>query len=181
MQRFIANRFLSEYRATIGADFASKDLIIEDKAVSLQVWDTAGQERYQSLGVAFYKGAECCMLVYDITNPRSFASLDNWRCEFLRHAAPRNPSAFPFIVLGNKADKEDTRKVPAEKVKVWCENNGQLPFYETSAKMQTNVVEAFEEATRRILKNKDYTQLTPPSSKKNHKLKAFKTKENNCC
>ena len=48
-----------------------------------QIWDTAGQERFQSLGVAFYRGADACILVYDITNPKSFESLDNWRTEFL--------------------------------------------------------------------------------------------------
>lgn len=48
-----------------------------------QIWDTAGQERFQSLGVAFYRGAEACVLVYDITNPKSFEQLDSWREEFL--------------------------------------------------------------------------------------------------
>lgn len=48
-----------------------------------QIWDTAGQERFQSLGVAFYRGAEACVLVYDITNPKSFEHLDSWREEFL--------------------------------------------------------------------------------------------------
>lgn len=48
-----------------------------------QIWDTAGQERFQSLGVAFYRGAEACVLVYDITNPKSFDQLDSWREEFL--------------------------------------------------------------------------------------------------
>jgi Ras-related protein Rab-7A len=48
-----------------------------------QIWDTAGQERFQSLGVAFYRGADACILVYDITNEKSFAGLDTWREEFL--------------------------------------------------------------------------------------------------
>lgn len=48
-----------------------------------QIWDTAGQERFQSLGVAFYRGADCCVLVYDVNNTKTFEDLDNWRDEFL--------------------------------------------------------------------------------------------------
>lgn len=48
-----------------------------------QIWDTAGQERFQSLGVAFYRGADCCVLVYDVNNAKTFDDLDNWRDEFL--------------------------------------------------------------------------------------------------
>ena len=53
------------------------------KCLMIQIWDTAGQERFQSLGVAFYRGADCCVLVYDVNVNKSFDSLDNWRQEFL--------------------------------------------------------------------------------------------------
>jgi len=58
--------------------------------VTLQLWDTAGQERYQSLGAAFYRGAEACILVYDITNNESFENLDNWRSNFLEKCMPKD-------------------------------------------------------------------------------------------
>ena len=77
----------------------------------MQIWDTAGQERFQSLGVAFYRGADSCVLVYDITDDKSFKNLENWMEEFLAQASPRNPSAFPFVVLGNKADLASSRRV----------------------------------------------------------------------
>lgn len=64
MERYVEHRFSQQYKATIGADFFPKDVIIDDKAVNLQIWDTAGQERYQSLGSAFYRGADACVLVY---------------------------------------------------------------------------------------------------------------------
>lgn len=67
-----------------------------------KIWDTAGQERFQSLGVAFYRGADCCVLVFDVTSPTSFKALDSWRDEFLIQASPRDPENFPFVVLGNK-------------------------------------------------------------------------------
>lgn len=72
-----------------------------------QIWDTAGQERFQSLGVAFYRGADCCVLVYDVTAPNTFKTLDSWRDEFLIQASPRDPENFPFVVLGNKIDLEN--------------------------------------------------------------------------
>ena len=72
-----------------------------------QIWDTAGQERFQSLGVAFYRGADCCVLVFDVTNSNSFKTLDSWRDEFLIQASPRDPENFPFVVLGNKIDLEN--------------------------------------------------------------------------
>ena len=61
-----------------------------------------GQERFQSLGVAFYRGADCCVLVYDVNNSKSFDTLDSWRDEFLIQASPRDPPNFPFVscVLG---------------------------------------------------------------------------------
>merc|ERR1712217_5140 len=57
--------------------------MIGDNTVTLQIWDTAGQQRFQSLGVAFYRGADCCVLVYDLTVPKTFESLDSWRDELV--------------------------------------------------------------------------------------------------
>ena len=65
-------------------------------------WTCSGQERFQSLGVAFYRGADCCVLVYDVTSAQSFKNLESWRDEFLIQASPRDPENFPFVVLGNK-------------------------------------------------------------------------------
>merc|ERR1711902_482614 len=79
-----------------------------------------GQERFQSLGVAFYRGADSCVLVYDITDQKSFDSLDLWMDEFIAQAAPRN--------------KND------------------IPFFETSAKDNTNVEQAFQTVARNALK-----------------------------
>lgn len=75
-----------------------------------QVWDTAGQERFQSLGVAFYRGADCCVLVYDVNSAKSFETLDSWRDEFLIQASPHDPENFPFVVLGNKIDVEENKR-----------------------------------------------------------------------
>ncbi|EXB37795.1 Ras-related protein Rab7 [Morus notabilis] len=84
MNRYVHKRFSQQYKATIGADFVTKELQIDDRLVTLQIWDTAGQERFQSLGVAFYRGADCCVLVYDVNVMRSFDTLDTWHEEFLK-------------------------------------------------------------------------------------------------
>ncbi|CAI5746542.1 unnamed protein product [Peronospora destructor] len=147
MNQYVNEKFSSQYKATIGADFLTKEIMLDNKLVTMQIWDTAGQERFQSLGVAFYRGADACVLVYDITNPKSFEKLDTWRDEFLAQAGPRDSDAFPFIVLGNKVDKESERRVPKEKAQEWCRGkNVQQPIqhYETSAKEATSVEEAFQ-------------------------------------
>jgi Ras-related protein Rab-7A len=108
--------------------------MIEDKLVTLQIWDTAGQERFQSLGVAFYRGADSCVLVYDMTDAKSFDNLENWMDEFLVHASPKNPESFPFVVLGNKADLVKKRAVTSSKASTWCQSKGDIPHFETSAK-----------------------------------------------
>ncbi|RMX62554.1 hypothetical protein DD238_007797 [Peronospora effusa] len=112
MNQYVNEKFSSQYKATIGADFLTKEIMLDDKLVTMQIWDTAGQERFQSLGVAFYRGADACVL--------SFEKLDTWRDEFLAQAGPRDSDAFPFIVLGNKVDKESERRVPKEKAHEWC-------------------------------------------------------------
>jgi len=103
MNAFVNNKFTSQYRATIGSDFLTKDLTIDDRLVKLQIWDTAGQERFQSLGSAFYRGADCCVLVYDVNVAQSHANLESWREEFLTHSSV-DPTTFPFVVIGNKVD-----------------------------------------------------------------------------
>ena len=80
------------------------------KIIIIKLWDTAGQERFQSLGVAFYRGADCCVLVYDVNSAKSFETLDSWRDEFLIQASPHDPENFPFVVLGNKIDVEENKR-----------------------------------------------------------------------
>ncbi|XP_029108946.1 ras-related protein Rab-7a isoform X2 [Scleropages formosus] len=107
MNQYVNKKFSNQYKATIGADFLTKEVMVDDRLVTMQIWDTAGQERFQSLGVAFYRGADCCVLVYDVTAPNTFKTLDSWRDEFLIQASPRDPENFPFVVLGNKIDLEN--------------------------------------------------------------------------
>jgi small GTP-binding protein len=111
----------------------------------MQLWDTAGQERFQSLGVAFYRGADCCVLVYDVNNSKSFDTLDSWRDEFLIQASPMDPESFPFVVLGNKVDVEESKRmISSKRAMAFCQAKGGIPYFETSAKEALNVEQAFE-------------------------------------
>lgn len=151
MNQYVHKRFSNQYKATIGADFLTKEVMIDNKLVTLQIWDTAGQERFQSLGVAFYRGADSCVLVHDITDAKSFDNLESWMDEFLAHAAPRNAETFPFVVLGNKADLSQRRQVTTRKASAWCSSKGDLPYYETSAKEAVNVEQAFQTIAKNAL------------------------------
>ena len=147
------HRFSQQYKATIGADFLTKEIEVDGQIVNMQIWDTAGQERYQSLGSAFYRGADACVLVYDVTDARSFEALDAWREEFLVAAAPRDPDSFPFVILGNKVDVSDNpRAVSKLKAQKWCKKKGDLALFETSARDDINVVPAFNVVARQALK-----------------------------
>lgn len=145
MNQYVHRKFTPQYKATIGADFLSKDIMVGDRPVTLQIWDTAGQERFQSLGVAFYRGADGCMLVYDVNQGKSFEALESWRDEFLVQASPNDPSHFPFVVLGNKIDVEESKRaVPTKKAQGWATAKGPgVGYFETSAKDATNVEAAF--------------------------------------
>jgi len=68
--------------------------------VTLQLWDTAGQEKFNSIGFAFYRGANCCILVYDICDAESFERLNTWKTNFVDAANPNDPETFPYIVVG---------------------------------------------------------------------------------
>lgn len=104
--------------------------------------------------MAFYRGADACILVHDITSEKSFEQLNSWREEFLAQANPRDPDNFAFVVIGNKIDRESERRVPKSKVTQWCKSQGPkaIPYFETSAKDATKVEAAFLEAAQAALR-----------------------------
>ena len=88
------------------------------------------------------------MLVYDVNNSKSFDTLDSWRDEFLIQASPRDPESFPFVVLGNKIDVEENRRmISSKRAMTFCQSKGGIPYFETSAKEAVNVEQAFEGMT----------------------------------
>jgi len=182
MHQYVHRRFTNQYKATIGADLLKKDITIDEKLVTLQIWDTAGQERFQSLGVAFYRGSDACILVYDITDRKSFDSLPTWKDDLLAHAAPRAASSFPFVVLGNKSDLATRRQVPKTVAQEWCQNSGEIDFFETSAKNCENVDQVFTRIARLALQQ-DNTKASTALPKLD--LKPYNEEQQNqgggCC
>lgn len=138
LHKYVNDVFIEDHKATIGADFLSKEITIDSKIIKIQIWDTAGQERFQSLGTAFYRGSDACVLVYDITDENSFQKIRSWRQKFIAQADIINVDEFPFLMLGNKVDMYDNRRVQTIDGKNYAEDNSML-FYETSAANGTNV------------------------------------------
>lgn len=115
IQTFEHSRFTEDFKPTIGADFSNKEITVDGKIVILQIWDTAGQERFQSLGTSFYRGADCCLLVYDITNKSSLDNIESWWELFIQKSMVQDQESFPFMVVGNKSDlAEEGRVVSTE-------------------------------------------------------------------
>lgn len=108
-------------------------MIDDNRLITLQIWDTAGQERFQSLGNAFYRGADACVLVYDITSLHSFQRIQTWRDNFLHQSSPDDPESFPFLLMGNKADLEEERAVSHEEAAAYCDKQKCMKLFETSA------------------------------------------------
>eukprot|EP01139_Manchomonas_bermudensis_P004921 Amastigsp_a174466_1902.p2 type:complete len:206 gc:universal Amastigsp_a174466_1902:681-64(-) len=164
MNQYVNKKFSSQYKATIGADFLTKEVMVEDRLVTMQIWDTAGQERFQSLGVAFYRGADCCVLVFSVTVAKTFENLESWRDEFLIQAGPRDPDRFPFVVIGNKVDMEDQRRVSTKRAQSWCTMKGNIPYFETSAKDNLEVEQAFQTIAKNALSQDTEAEVVFPPS-----------------
>jgi Ras-related protein Rab-7A len=146
LNKYVNGKFIEEHKATIGADFLTKEISVDDKLITLQIWDTAGQERFQSLGNAFYRGSDACVLVYDVTNDQSFKRIDEWRTNFIAQAQPDDPKKFPFLLLGNKVDKDNQRQVDKGQAENYARTYG-MSFYETSAVNGIHIEEAMKNIT----------------------------------
>jgi len=152
LNRFVRNMFELKFKPSIGADFFTNEIDVDGKKVNLQIWDTAGQERFQSLGTAFYRGTDGCILVYDVEVEQTFTNLKKWKEVFLIQSGIGSETEieFPFLVLGNKIDLGN-RVVTDKTAKKWCQENGNMPYMETSAKEAINVEAAFTQLARKII------------------------------
>eukprot|EP00040_Diaphanoeca_grandis_P014792 m.75181 g.75181 ORF g.75181 m.75181 type:complete len:202 (-) comp24747_c0_seq1:117-722(-) len=149
MNRFVNNEFDAQSFHTIGVEFLNKDIQVDTTTYTMQIWDTAGQERFKTLRTPFYRGADCCMLCYDVTDKPSFDNLGMWRKEFTHYADVRDEANFPFVLIGNKVDEPD-RQVNQQEAEQWCALHNNMPYFETSAKDNVNVEKAFAAAAQRV-------------------------------
>jgi small GTP-binding protein len=136
--RYCEDNFQTDYLSTIGVDFKIKRMEFAGCQVTLNIWDTAGQERFRNITKSFYKGAHGIILTYSITEPSSFAHIENW-VDQIREVG--NPDT-DMILVASKADLEMDRKVPRKQGETLAEKYG-IPFIETSAKADTNIGRVF--------------------------------------
>eukprot|EP00055_Hartaetosiga_balthica_P017032 m.111145 g.111145 ORF g.111145 m.111145 type:complete len:207 (+) comp9232_c2_seq1:45-665(+) len=158
--RFSDDAFNSTFISTIGIDFKIRTIDIDDKKIKLQIWDTAGQERFRTITTAYYRGAMGILLVYDVTNQKSFDNIQTW----VRNIEQNASKDVERMILGNKCDMEDSRVISKEQGEKLAEEYT-VPFMETSAKSKINVEEAFTEIARAIKKKIDDKVVDVPSSK----------------
>eukprot|EP01103_Thecamoeba_quadrilineata_P010087 TRINITY_DN2089_c0_g1_i1.p1 TRINITY_DN2089_c0_g1~~TRINITY_DN2089_c0_g1_i1.p1 ORF type:complete len:213 (-),score=30.25 TRINITY_DN2089_c0_g1_i1:135-773(-) len=157
LDRYVNKRFSGHYKNTIGIDFLTKALEMEGRFITLQIWDTAGQERFLSLSQHYFRGADFCFLVIDVTNPKSFKNLEIWYQEFIKHAGTEDSSSIPFFVLANKIDVDE--EVDLKEVENWCESHNDILLFRTSAKTAENVEQAFTTALQFVLKQQRHSKI----------------------
>jgi len=136
--RFSDDSFTPSFITTIGIDFKIRTIDLEGKRIKLQIWDTAGQERFRTITTAYYRGAMGILLVYDVTDEKSFNNIRNWIRNIEQHAT----ESVNKILIGNKCDMVEKKVVDSARGKALADEYG-IKFLETSAKNSINVEEAF--------------------------------------
>ena len=99
-----------------------------------------------------------------MTNAASFDALDKWKDGFIENAGPDDPKSFPFVLIGNKVDRESERKIHGDKAKAWCKENNDMPYFETSAKEGVSVNEAFIAMVKKGIAREQNNQIIMPDS-----------------
>lgn len=145
LTRFTKNEFNYKSSTTIGVEFSTRTVEVQNKKIKAQVWDTAGQERFRAITNAFYRGAVGALLVYDITKHESYTNVENWLKELREHG----DSKMVHMLVGNKSDLKHLRAVPTEEAASFAEKNN-LSFIEASALDSNNVDTAFENVLKDV-------------------------------
>jgi len=144
--RFADDEFQEDFQPTIGIDFKLRTLEINNQTVKVQVWDTAGQERFRTLTHSYFHKADGIVLVYDVTNDQSFKNISRW----MEDIKSQSKEGVDVILVGNKVDLEEKRQVSSSRGQSLADQYG-LVYFETSAKINQNVYESFQELTKRVL------------------------------
>ncbi|KAM9994844.1 hypothetical protein ACTFIY_001048 [Dictyostelium cf. discoideum] len=162
---YVNGKFI--YHRSCSIDFFSKELMIENQQVSVMVWDTFGQERFHSLGFAYYRGAHCITLCFDIHKEESFNNLEKWLDEIKTYGSGN----VPFVLVGTKKDIPRTDKsISKERIEQWCKNIedqgiiDNVHYFETSAKLSQNITEPYNAAAKLALEHYNKTINLPIST-----------------
>ena len=178
---YVNNKFYPEMIATIGFNCLIKDTIIKinniEKKIKIKIWDTAGQEKFKSVSVQYIKNCIGILLVYSIDDRNSLNNLENWIKDIKDKT---NYEKVPLILIGNKCDLEDERKVSKEEGEKFALKYN-IKFFECSAKNNINVNQAFESLINEVVEN--YQDEFISENDKGIKIEENinKTKKEGCC
>ena len=135
------------------------------------------------MGISFYRNTDLCVLVFDLTSEDSFKGVEAWRNDFLQILNPPDGDEFPFILIGNKSDREGDINVTKEQIDAYCKEHNNMPYFSVSAKEGKNLEEAFNKAAdvafTRYMKNEPDIILPDSKNLKNEKKEEPKKKK--CC
>ena len=178
------NFFPNNYQATIGMEIYSLFLKIDKKIIKLQIWDTCGQEIYRSLITNFYRSSSLAIIVYAINKRESFKDLSLWIKELKLNNSPDTK----IILVGNKLDLENERKIEYEEGKQFADDYGFIDFFETSAKTGENIKKMFIKIANILYEDhlkysEEISYGSKTSSSNNHQLKKKKKVKDKkkCC
>ena len=143
MHKVTTNEFMEDHEVTVGVEFGSLLLKIDDMRIKLQIWDTAGQESFQSMTKIFYRGAHAVFLTYNIASRESFEHLDTWYSQM-----KSSTDDIACFLIGNQKDKENEREVGFDMAEKFKEIKELDYFAETSAKTGQGVNESFITAAK---------------------------------
>ena len=176
LRRFVENKFLKNHLATIGIDFKTKTLNINNQEIKLKIWDTAGQERFRNITTQYYKGADGIVLIYDVTDDASYEKIRDWMEQILSNTKRED---IGLVLLGNKCDMEP-RAVTEEQGNKMAEEL-KVSYFETSALTGQGINEAFNELTRDIMKRKGVGDGGNENLELKNNISKKKKDGNGCC
>ena len=176
LRRFVENKFLKNHLATIGIDFKTKTLNINNQEIKLKIWDTAGQERFRNITTQYYKGADGIVLIYDVTDDASYEKIRDWMEQILSNTKRED---IGLVLLGNKCDMEP-RAVTEEQGNKMAEEL-KVSYFETSALTGQGINEAFNELTRDIMKRKGVDNGGNDNLDLKNDISKKKKDGNGCC
>ena len=149
--------FKVEHQVTIGVEFGSFVIKLDEKIVKLQIWDTAGQESFRSVTRIFYKGAHVVFLCFDLTREDTFNNLKTWLNDIRAHAS----ADIIVYLLGSKVDLVEQREVDKETARAFCDENNIEKYFETSSVTGFNVEEVFSMAAKDLYVQECITNAPP--------------------
>ncbi|XP_057329645.1 ras-related protein Rab-38-like isoform X2 [Microplitis mediator] len=154
VRRYTEGKFSSNYKITIGADFAIKSLDWDPHTkINLQLWDIAGHERFGYMTRVYYKYAVAAALVFDISRVATFQSVKKWLNDLREKVILPDGSSIPIVLLANKCDIQHVA-IPTEQIIKFCKENKISKWYITSAKENKNIDEAIHYLVENVLKAK---------------------------